>query len=271
MKGHSRITVTAPAAGEHEGTQFRNCALNLNQALKRLEMIKVFIGQDIAPGLGAEQYERWLRETHVPNCLDNPHLDRLVFNTVGRVIRGAETFYRIVELHFRDMGAFQRYDDWNSARPVSVERSSAGKAQVAFNVLTEAVDVDRGRLARMIADPQARQPASYPQPGAKAILGYDLMPGLTPETYDQWLWEVHAPDLLDNPHLERIVFNTVTRKLRGERSFFRISELHFSDLEGYAKFEQWRARNPVSAERSPIGRTAFKFYILSTVESVERS
>lgn len=233
-------------------------------------MIKTFLGYDIAPGLSAAQYDRWLFDIHVPDRLANPHLDRLVFNTTVRTIRGEETFYRIAELHFQDMAAFGRYEAWNAANPIPAERGSAGKTQIVFNVLADAVDVDRARLARMIADPQARLPTSHPQPTVKAILGYDIMPGLTPETYDQWLWDIHAPDLLANPYLERIVFNTVIRKLRGERSFFRISELHFAGLDGHAKFEAWRAANPVPAERGPMGKTAFKFYVLATVRSAER-
>ena len=43
----------------------------------------------------------------------------------------------------------------------------------------------------------------------KAILGYDIEPGVTAEEYERWLFEVHAPDLLANPYLDRIVFNKV--------------------------------------------------------------
>ena len=45
----------------------------------------------------------------------------------------------------------------------------------------------------------------------KTILGYDIVPGVTPEEYEPWLFEVHAPDLLANPYLDRIVFNKVLR------------------------------------------------------------
>ena len=43
----------------------------------------------------------------------------------------------------------------------------------------------------------------------KTILGYDIEDGVTEEEYERWLFEVHAPDLLANPHLDRIIFNKV--------------------------------------------------------------
>lgn len=45
----------------------------------------------------------------------------------------------------------------------------------------------------------------------KTILGYDIVPGVSSEEYEKWLFEVHAPDLLANPYLDRIVFNKVLR------------------------------------------------------------
>ncbi len=48
----------------------------------------------------------------------------------------------------------------------------------------------------------------------KTILGYEIAEGVSPEEYERWLFEVHAPDLLANPHLDRIVFNKVLRPVR---------------------------------------------------------
>jgi hypothetical protein len=43
----------------------------------------------------------------------------------------------------------------------------------------------------------------------KAILGYDIMPEMSVEAYEEWLREVHLPDLSRIPGLRRVVFNTV--------------------------------------------------------------
>lgn len=43
----------------------------------------------------------------------------------------------------------------------------------------------------------------------KAILGYDIVSGVSQEQYEEWLFTVHVPDLLANPHLDRIVLNKV--------------------------------------------------------------
>lgn len=114
----------------------------------------------------------------------------------------------------------------------------------------------------------------------KAILGYDLEPGISPEEYDRWLFEVHCPDLLANPYLDRLVFNTVTGSV-GQASggameippgetYYRIAELHFADEEAYANYRAWFAEHPIPPERGPAGRTRFRFYLTATTRSVER-
>ena len=45
----------------------------------------------------------------------------------------------------------------------------------------------------------------------KALVGYTLVDGITPAEYDEWLYKIHTPDLLANPHIEKIVYNTVLR------------------------------------------------------------
>ena len=111
----------------------------------------------------------------------------------------------------------------------------------------------------------------------KAILGYDILPGVSTEDYERWLFEVHAPDLLTNPHLDRIVFNKVLRPVTQASggtatvpqgySFYRIAELHYADEEAYNRYVEWFARHPLAPERGPGGRTDFKFYVIA--ESTE--
>ncbi len=110
-------------------------------------------------------------------------------------------------------------------------------------------------------------------PGIKAILGYDIIDGVTIEEYERWIWDVHVPDLLANPFLDRLVFNTVIRPITATSSgsetapeantFYRIAELHFKDLNAYDNYLEWFRTNPIPVERGPAGRTSFGFYVLT--------
>jgi hypothetical protein len=111
----------------------------------------------------------------------------------------------------------------------------------------------------------------------KALVGYDVVAGLTREEYDRWLWDIHVPDLLANPHLDRIVFNTViepvstasgtTVPIEQRMSLYRVAELYFADEQALAHYRQWFRDHPIPAERSPQGRSDFRFYVIC--ESVE--
>src|SRR3990172_10842007 len=114
-------------------------------------------------------------------------------------------------------------------------------------------------------------------PGVKAILGYDIVAGVSIDEYERWIWDVHVPDLLANPHLDRLVFNTVVRPITSTsagsptaqqpQSFYRIAELHFVDHDAYQRYLHSFEDNPIPPERSPAGRTTFRFYVLT--DSVE--
>lgn len=103
----------------------------------------------------------------------------------------------------------------------------------------------------------------------KAILGYDIEPGVSEKDYDRWLREVHLPDLKKIPGLRRVVFNTVKGKVREGQSFYRIAELHYDSMEAFEKAAEWRLENPVSPERGPDGKTAFRFYVICETEVIE--
>ncbi len=110
-------------------------------------------------------------------------------------------------------------------------------------------------------------------PAVKAILGYDVVEGVSIEEYERWIWDVHVPDLLANPYLDRLVFNTVIRAITATSSgsdaaaeaktFYRVAELHFADLDAYDRYLEWFRANPIPPERGPAGRTAFGFYVLT--------
>lgn len=115
----------------------------------------------------------------------------------------------------------------------------------------------------------------------KTVLGYDIEAGVTEEEYERWLFEVHVPDILANPYVDRLVFNKVLRPVpstsdgsvatTGGLSFYRVAEMHFRDEEAYAAYRAWFDEHPIPAERSPKGRTAFRFYLLTDVVEADRS
>jgi len=115
----------------------------------------------------------------------------------------------------------------------------------------------------------------------KAMLGYDIVEGVTEEEYERWLFEVHAPDLLANPNLDRLVFNKVLRPVTSASGgtaeippslmFYRIAEMHFASEEKYRAYREWFTTNPLPAERGPGGRTDFKFYLITESTEVERA
>lgn len=114
----------------------------------------------------------------------------------------------------------------------------------------------------------------------KTVLGYDIDPGVSEEEYESWLFDVHVPDILANPHVDRLVLNKVVRPVTRSsdgstavegRSFYRVAEMHFADEDAYRRYLDWFAEHPIPVERSPKGRTAFKFYVLTEVTEVDRS
>lgn len=115
----------------------------------------------------------------------------------------------------------------------------------------------------------------------KSILGYDIVKGVSIEDYEAWIWDVHVPDLLANPYLDALEFNTVVRPITATSAgtptsdepttFYRIAELHYADHEAYEQYLAWFEENPIPPERSPAGRTVFKFYVLTDSVKVTRS
>lgn len=102
----------------------------------------------------------------------------------------------------------------------------------------------------------------------KAILGYDIVEGVSEAEYDRWLREIHLPDLAKIPGLKKVVFNTVAGIVLGETTFYRISELHYENMAAFEKAKKWREANPIPVERSWVGRTDFKFYVVCETEEI---
>ena len=103
----------------------------------------------------------------------------------------------------------------------------------------------------------------------KGLLGYDIMPGMSVEEYERWLRDIHIPDLSKVPGSKKVVFNTVKGIVRGDTKFYRISEFHYDNIESFEEAMKWREENPVSEERSPHGKTDFKFYVVCETEEFD--
>jgi hypothetical protein len=233
------------------------------------KMIKTFTGYHLAPGIAPADHDSWFATTYAPDCLANPHLDALVFNTVRSTVSGDQTYYGIEERHFANAAALDAFQGDHHKDGSLAERAQDYRL-TAFSVRTDVVNVDRTNVDEMIKNPAARVSTQVTQPLEKSVLGYDIVSTMAVEDYERWLWDIHSPDLLLNPHLERIVFNTVTGTVDGDVTFFRISELHIKDESSHAAWAKWHNENPVSVDRSPVGKTAFRFYVVVSGDDVRR-
>ena len=54
-------------------------------------------------------------------------------------------------------------------------------------------------------------------------------------------------------------------------TFYRCAELHFEDYAAWDAYCAWFKANPIPQERTPAGKSAFKFYILADTQEVTRS
>jgi hypothetical protein len=115
----------------------------------------------------------------------------------------------------------------------------------------------------------------------KTVLGYNIEPGVSRDEYEDWLFNVHVPDIMANPFVDRLVFNKVLRPVTttsggtsaGDNNleFYRIAEMHFNDEAAYQSYLDWFVAHPVPKERSPAGRTAFSFYLVTDASEVDRT
>ena len=90
---------------------------------------------------------------HFPHLLANPYLDRLVTNDIVRPITASSagtstmdepaTFYRIVELHFADHAAYDKYTAWFGEHPIDPSRGPAGRTKFHFYLLADSAVTDR--------------------------------------------------------------------------------------------------------------------------------
>ena len=104
-------------------------------------MIKAILGYDIEPDMSEEEYDHWLRDIHIPDLAKIPGLRRIVFNTIkGKLLEGL-SFYRIAELHYDSIEAFDAATRWREQNPVSVERGPQGKTDFKFYLVCETEEI----------------------------------------------------------------------------------------------------------------------------------
>jgi hypothetical protein len=114
----------------------------------------------------------------------------------------------------------------------------------------------------------------------KTILGYEIEPGVSHQDYEHWLYEIHIPDILANPYVDRLTFNLVDRNVSNASDgspipadvdeLYRVAEMEFADDIAYHNYLDWFREHPVPSERGPKGRTRFRFYVATTSESYDR-
>ena len=114
----------------------------------------------------------------------------------------------------------------------------------------------------------------------KTVLGYEIEPGVSPEEYEHWLHDIHIPDILANPYVDRLTFNLVDRNVVNAsdgspipadiKELYRVAEMEFADESAYQNYLDWFREHPVPAERGPKGRTHFRFYVVTKSESYDR-
>lgn len=114
----------------------------------------------------------------------------------------------------------------------------------------------------------------------KTVISYDIVEGVDEQEYNDWIVDVHAPDLLANPYIDRLLFNTVLRPVTSSSGGastinnqlvpYRIAEIHYADEDAYAKSLEWFKENPIPLERGPAGRTSFHFYLVTSSLTIDR-
>lgn len=104
-------------------------------------MIKAILGYDIESGVSEESYDDWLRKIHIPDLGKIPGLRRVVLNTVKTKLIEGQTFYRIAELHYDSMEAFEKAAQWRLENPISPERGPKGKTDFKFYVVCETEEI----------------------------------------------------------------------------------------------------------------------------------
>ncbi len=108
-------------------------------------MVKVILGYDIKPGITVDEFEKWLREIHLPDLRKIPGLKKVVFNTVKGPVMGDTTFYRISELHFDHLQAFEKGQKWRQENPFLGERDPKAKIDFKFYVVCEVEEINFGK------------------------------------------------------------------------------------------------------------------------------
>lgn len=114
----------------------------------------------------------------------------------------------------------------------------------------------------------------------KTVLAYDIESNVSEEEYEDWLFNVHVPDIMANPYVSKLSFNKVLRPVSttsdgsslpyGGLTFYRVAEMEFESEDAYQNYLDWFIAHPIPKERGPMGRTAFRFYLVTKPVVVDR-
>ena len=60
------------------------------------------------------------------------------------------------------------------------------------------------------------------------------------------------------------------KEVENALDFYRLAELHFASHDAYDRYIEWFQANIIPPPRTPAGKSAFKFYLISESETIER-
>jgi hypothetical protein len=115
-----------------------------------------------------------------------------------------------------------------------------------------------------------RQTWQLERQGVRLVFAYTLRPGIDPDEFERWLYDIHVPDLLKNPYIKRLVLNRVIAAPEGEPArYYRTAEQHFDDEETYRRSQEWRRQHPVPESRSAAPLIEIDFRVVCAGEEVD--
>ena len=121
---------------------------------------------------------------------------------------------------------------------------------------------------------------AVPEKDFRGLVAYDIHQNKTQAEFEDWLWNQHFPDLLENPHLNKISQVAVVDKqaqlsngqvFNASKPFSHMTMLHFTDAAAYDNYIQFFIAYPIPASRSSALYCATKFYVLGQTQEVLKS
>ena len=93
-------------------------------------------------------------------------------------------------------------------------------------------------------------------------MGYNLAKGFSRAGHDQWIREVHLPDMNKVPGLEKIILNRTERVVVGHDLPEYVAELHYPDMDAYLAGRSWIRRHPFPRDSRPEGKIIIRYMLV---------